>query len=143
MTLDQRLQVMRSIDKFDKIGRDGVVELLQKPDDEFGANLDPVRAELVGMFLDTKGETNEEAFVNLSKFFMQSSRVRTRLDLMCVLDEAVEPDGRTKWDRLLSMPTTEDQTWRDGCRPANIAWALDDMVNSLIASRRSRNKRRS
>lgn len=131
MTNSQYLQVLRSIDKFDKIGRDGVVALLQKPVDEFGANLDPVRAELVGMYLDTTGATNEETLDNIGAFFKRAARVRTRLDLMVMLEEAVEPGGKTKWDRLLAMPTNEDQTWNDGGRPANIAWALDDMVLAL------------
>lgn len=137
MTDPQYMQVLRSIDKFDKIGRDGVVALLQKPLEEFGANLDPVRAELVGMFLDTTGATNEETINNISAFFAHAGRVRTRLDLMVMLEEGVEPDGKTKWDRLLAKRANEDQTWSNGGRPANIAWALDDMVSVLISTRKS------
>lgn len=137
MTNPQYLQVLRSIDKFDKIGRDGVVALLQKPVEEFGANLDPIRAELIGMFLDTRGDTNEETLNNISLFFKHAGRVRTRLDLMVMLEEAVEPDGKTKWDHLLAMRANEDQTWSNGGRPANIAWALDDMVKVLISTRKS------
>lgn len=136
MTMDPRhLQVLRTIDKFDKIGRDGVVALLQKPVEEFGAGLDPVRAELVGLFLDTKGATNEETLNNMRAFFKHAGLVRTRLDLMVMLEEAVEADGTTKWDRLLALRANEDQTWSDGGRPANIAWALDDMVLVLNSCR--------
>lgn len=129
------LQALRSIDKFDKIGRGGVVELLQKPEEEFGANLDPVQAELIGMFLDVNGATNEETLNNMAEFFQHAGRIRTRVDLMVLLDSSEDASGKTKWDHLLAMRTNEDQTWRDGARPANVAWALDDMVKALISMR--------
>lgn len=132
---EQKLQTLRTIDKFDKIGRDGVVDLLQKDTDEFGANLDPVSAGLIGLFLDTDGATNEETLDNVKKFFKHAGRVRSRLQLMIALEETVDSDGKTKWDRLLEMQPNDDESWNDGGRPANIAWALDDMVE-VMASRR-------
>lgn len=127
--MDQRyLQVLRSIDKFDKIGREGVVELLQKPVEEFGADLDPVRAGLIGQFLDVRGKMNEETLSNMEAFFTHAGKVRRRLDLMVFLEETVGPDGKTKWDQLLEMRPNRDDTWSDGGRPANIAYALDDIA---------------
>ena len=125
------IQVLRTIDKLDKIGRDGVVDLLQKPVSEFGADLDPVRAALIGMFLDTGSDSNGQTLENIGVFFQSVARVRSRLDLMVALeDREVEP-GVTAWDRLLCLPCNDDETWRDGGRPANIAWALDDIVKAM------------
>lgn len=134
MIEEQRLQILRSIDKFDRIGRDGVVALLQKPAEEFGASLDPVSAGLVGLFLDTTGATNEETLNNIRTFFARLGRVRCRVDLMVAMEEQVEADGKTKWDRLLAMRANADETWNDGGRPANIGWALDDIVAALLST---------
>ena len=68
MTTETELQALRCIDKFDKIGRDGVVELLQKPPEEFGANLDPVSAGVIGLLLDTAGKTNESPRLLLESY---------------------------------------------------------------------------
>lgn len=122
MTNIQYIQICRSIDKFDKIGRDGVVFLLQKPIEEFGANISPVHAELIGRFLDIK------CISDLNAYFKYAQHIRTRLDLMVLLEKTIESDNITKWDQLLAMPSNEDQTWSNGGRPANIAWALDDMI---------------
>lgn len=134
---DRYLQVLRSIDKFDKIGRDGVLSLLQKPVEEFGANLDPVSAGIVGLFLDTSGETNDQTISNMMEFFKHASKVRCRLEVMAVLEESIEDDGKTAWDRLLAMRTNADETWNNDGRPANIAWALDDMVIALRSTIKS------
>lgn len=129
---EQQIQILRCIDKADKIGRDGVVALLQQPAEDYGAGLDPVRANLIGLYLDTKGETDEATIENLSKFFARASRVRARLDMMANLEEIEASDGTTAWDRLLAMPANTDQTWNNGGRPENIAWALDDLVKAAI-----------
>lgn len=47
----KEIQVLRIVDKFKKIGADGVMELLQKPYENHGANLDPLRAGMVVAFL--------------------------------------------------------------------------------------------
>ena len=130
----QDLQILRSIDKFDKIGRDGVIELLQKPEEEFGAGLDPVSAGLIGLFLDVSGSSNEETIDNLKAWYNHALKVRTRVGMMVILEESVEPNGTTKWDRLIAMRQNEDETWRDGGRPKNIAFALDDMIALFKAS---------
>ena len=119
-----KLQVLRTIDKFDKIGRDGVVELLQKPEEEFGANLLPVQAELIGDFLDVKLD-------DMPAFFAHAAGVMSRIKMMALLEDTIDPDGGTKWDKLLSMRQNEDQTWNNGGRPENIGWALDDMIKAL------------
>jgi histidyl-tRNA synthetase len=132
---EQYLQVLRSIDKYDKIGVDDVVELLQKPIEEFGANLDPISARFFGLFLKTTGETNKETLDNIEKLLKRAPRIRTRIDLIVLLEETLEPNGKTKWERLLEMRRNEDQSWNNGGRPANIAWALDDIVDALITKR--------
>lgn len=47
----QQLQIYRVIDKADKLGRIGVFELLQKPYEEFGANLDVLRSAMITNFI--------------------------------------------------------------------------------------------
>ncbi len=127
---DQKLAVLRSLDKADKLGRAGVVELLQKPFDEFGANLDPITAELLGQYVDCSGASNEQTLRKLNAFLPHAEGVRRRLDLIVLLD-ATPVDGVTGWDFLLEMRPNEDGTWRDGGRPANIAWALDDIASRI------------
>jgi hypothetical protein len=122
-------QVLRTIDKHDKIGTEGVVALLQKPPAEFGASLDPVTAGLVGQFLSIKGATNEETLDRLRSFFTHAGRVSSRLRLMAELERAETALGVTKWDELLDMPPNGNQTWDNGGRPENIGWALDDILD--------------
>ena len=56
----------------------------------------------------------------------------SRIDLMCALEETtVSPSGETAWDRLLSMARNEDETWGGNSRPANIGWALDDILAAI------------
>ena len=127
------IQVLRTIDKFDKIGRDGVVALLQKPADEFGAGLDPIRAELVGRFLDTKGASNAETLDAIKGFLASAGKIRTRMELLEALESTTKEDGRTGLDLLLALRPNEDQSWANGGRPENIAWALDDLVEASVA----------
>jgi len=121
-------QVLRTIDKVDKIGVAGVVDLLQRPAEEFGAGLDSVRAALIGRFLETKGETDAETIGNLAAFFRDTAQVMSRVDLMIQLEETVFGDRSTAWDLFLSMPTNTDDTWSATARPNNIGVALDDLV---------------
>jgi len=125
------LQVLRSIDKFDRIGRAGVVELLQKPASEFGADLDPVRAEFIGMMLDTRADTNEGTLAALTDLMGRAALVNSRLKLMALMENSVLPDGSTVWDRLIGMPVNADNSWSDDARPENIGWALDDILDAL------------
>ncbi len=68
----QRADVLRTIDKFDKVGEAGVRELLGKGrlDDSGayidGVGLDPAQAEPVIAFLTSKGANSEETLANLS-----------------------------------------------------------------------------
>lgn len=118
------LQILRCIDKTDKLGKDGVVELLQKPLSEFGADLDPVFAGVVGMLL--HADLN-----SVRNVLLRASRVRSRLALIVLLDETQHEDKPTALDYLISMPTNRDNTWSNGGRPENIAWALDDILELL------------
>lgn len=133
---EKQVQVLRTMDKCDKIGREGVIELLQKPPADFGADLDPIQAGLIGLFLDTSGTTNEETLKNIKGFFVRAGHVRARIDLMLALDQhVISADGTTAWDRLLSMSVNADETWARG-RPKNIGWALDDLL-SVISTLKS------
>ena len=131
-TEDTRAQVLRTIDKADKIGVAGVVELLQRPVEDFGAGLDPVRAALIGRFLETKGDTNEQTLANMRAWFDHAPQVMRRLDLAVTLDE-IAVGNRTALDVILALPARSDQTWSDGGRPANIGIALDDMIAAMNA----------
>ncbi|MDQ2091702.1 histidine--tRNA ligase [Marimonas arenosa] len=69
---EQAADVLRTIDKFDKVGEDGVRELLGKGRlDASGAYIDgvgltPEQSEPVIAFLTSKGATNEETLSNLT-----------------------------------------------------------------------------
>jgi hypothetical protein len=124
-----RLQFLRTIDKHDRLGTGGVIDLLQKPMPE-GPALDPVRAALVGEILDAQGGTNSETIQAMKSWFGRAQKITARLDFMVWLDDqsTYNEHGKTAWDRLIEMPTNADETWRDGGRPANIGWALDDLL---------------
>jgi len=126
----QRMQVLRTIDKFGKIGPDGVRELLQKPLAEFGAELDPVRAEFIVRLLTPAqpGGSNQEILRGIAELTSHAQLVGSRL--MAALEKTIVAEsGETAWDRLLAMPPNEDNSWSDGGRPQNIGWALDDLRN--------------
>ena len=124
-------QVLRTLDKADKIGVDGFIALLQEPPEKFGAGLDRFRAEWIGSFRRCTGRDNDETIANLRAWFEIAPTIRRRLDLMCALAKQTDAGGTTAWDRLLNMPDNDDQSWRDGGRPANIGWALDDLGAAL------------
>jgi hypothetical protein len=128
---EKQIQVLRTMDKLDRIGTEGVVALLQKPPAEFGAQLDIIQAELIGLFLGTTGETNEETIRNAEDFRSHAGKVMGRVEMMGFLEGHKVGDGETALDRLLAMPTNDDEVWSPGHRPKNIAWALDDLVSVL------------
>lgn len=140
MTTEKEIQVLRTIDKFDKIGADGVEELLQKSQEEYGAGLDKVRAKMVVEFLTCKGETNDKTLENMKRWFRLMPIIKRRLDLIDYLEtEEISPDY-TKWDQLLDMPTNEDETWSGNGRPKNIAYTLDDILMFLDKNSKSEQK---
>lgn len=132
----QKLQVLRTIDKADKIGINGVIDLLQKPTAEFGADVDPIRAAFLGMFLKT-GELDggRRTLAAMENLLDRAPVVRDRLVLMEVLEETIidRENDRTLWDELLAMAPNRDMSWRNGGRPENIAWALDDIATLIAA----------
>lgn len=128
MTNDQRLQVLREIDKLDKIGAAGV------------------RAMLTSGLTDASGAHNPG--VGLPPFiadFVIScvtapsvsalSTLLSRFDMIAFLEGHELKPGFTLFDRLLRLPTNEDETWNNGGRPKNLAWAIDDLVKSARALR--------
>ncbi|MEN0039851.1 MAG: hypothetical protein AAF764_00800 [Pseudomonadota bacterium] len=132
---NQRIQVLRTIDKMDKIGLNGVREKLQAPREEFGAELHPIQAELLCNFIRPDdgphgGCTIETLMARCKHLTLVSSRFK----LIELLDgKATEDaDGQTAWDRLLSMPVCARQSWENGCRPENIGWALDDLTQTIL-----------
>lgn len=114
-------QVLREIDKADKIGRDGVFAMLTTG-----------RTDASGAFVKGVGMQPFQAEFICSAVFGggldHTARIVLRVDLMAALDRG---DGETAWDRLLSMPANDDETWRNGGRPRNIGWALDDIVAAI------------
>jgi hypothetical protein len=135
---DFNLQVLRTIDKYDKIGADGVFRLLTDgmKDKESGAyipgvGLDKVNATLLVEFIQTTGNSNEETLENMEKWFSKAAKIKNRIDLMILMEETViDSKGTTLWDILIHMSQNENETWENGGRPKNIAWALDDILES-------------
>jgi hypothetical protein len=141
----QQTQVLRTMDKADKIGIAGVVEQLQRPAEQFGAGLTRTQARMIGAFMATKGADNYATLANMRAWFAEATAFNAAIttaaqDLMIVErcrlvnlldDEIVFSDGTTGLDRLMAMPTNADQTWRDGGRPENIAWAIDDILDAV------------
>lgn len=129
---EQEAQTLRTMDKFDKIGAAGVVELLQKPFEDFGANLTKEQAEIIGFFVSLRGVDNRETISNLVNLFSPNRRLPARLDLLDLL-EATPHDEHGDWlGYYLALPANKDQTWGRGGRPANVAWMLDDMVRLVF-----------
>ena len=121
-----RIQVLREIDKLDKIGPDGVRAMLttgaMDASGAFnkGVGLHPFQAE----FLISAISGNREDPLGHMR------RLCNRMDMLVALEETVldAQTGETAWERLLAMPRNADETWGQNSRPANIGWALDDLV---------------
>lgn len=130
---DQRLQALRTIDKWDKLGRDGVLALLQKDRAEFGSELQFWQAALLVDFIGSPTTGLDPKVIETK--LRDMTRIRSRFGLMAGLDSDATacPAGKTAWDRLIEMPTCKNQAWGNGCRPANIAWALDDIAAFLLS----------
>ncbi len=119
----QQLQTLRCIDKFDKLGREGVVELLQKSEDESGANLMSWQAELIGKYLDCSNASNAIEAVKSWQTFAE--KIRSRVELLTLLDAG---EGYTLLDRIIDYPANTDNTWSDTARPKHVGYALDDIL---------------
>lgn len=125
--------ILRTIDKADKIGIEGVIELLQKPVSQFGADLDKIRAAWIGEFISSRsadGDT-EKTLENMRAWFDRAPIVLRRMQMINVLDRVDLGDGYTKLDELIDMDQNEDETWTSTARPKNIGWALDDLIKVL------------
>ena len=136
------IQVLREIDKLDKIGLDGVCAMLgnglKDASGAFnkGVGLDPLQIGMVRLFLaNSKGATDVETIANLKQTMSHLNKIKSRIDLMVALEDNIVNNvtGETSWDCLLAMPQNSDETWGDNSRPANIAWALDDMIGAITA----------
>jgi len=132
---EKRIQVLRSLDKRDRVGVDGVIKLLttgrvdHSGDFTPGVGLSQAQAVTMLGLLDCV-----DACFNPGD--TRSVRVASRFALIARLDETVidAATGRTAWDALIDLPVNDDGTWTfDGGirRPRNIAWALDDLVDIL------------
>lgn len=113
MTSDAtRTDVLRAIDKHDKLGASGVFDLLTTG-----------RTDQSGAFTKGCGLSNGQAMAIIQ--FVESSnpqsQISARLALMCELESTVvdQNTGKTAWDMLLEM------------RPENIGWALDDIIEAI------------
>jgi len=97
------------------------------------ANLMEWQAELIGMFLDCASSSNEETIDNVRSRFSRASMIKNRILFMVELDQMKGPNGLTALDNLLAMETNSNETWENGNRPENIAFALDDMLKFIKA----------
>lgn len=107
---DLRLQVLRTLDKYDRVGDRGVFDLLTT------GRVDASGAATPGCGLSNGQAMGLIGFLNVGKENLISRRFR----LMVLLEETIIGEGgRTAWDALLDM------------RPVNIGWALDDLWEAL------------
>ena len=125
------LQFLRTIDKMDRIGLDGVCDLLAKPAEEYGAGLADYQVQMVRFFFAPSSRSDDSGTVSLDEMRSRLKhlyKVKSRLVMIALLEEGGEDGRETALDRLLAMRVSDDQSWSNGQRPANIAWAIDDLV---------------
>lgn len=131
MTKHTNLQVLREIDKLDKIGEAGVRAMLTDGmKDASGAfnagiGLHPAQAEFILACISGASDPLKRITMLCDRFAFMAKLEETVVD---------EKTGETAWDRLLNMPRNDNESWDNGGRPANIGWALDDLV---VAMRRT------
>jgi hypothetical protein len=118
MTDEKWLQVLRQIDKLDRVGLAGVFDRLTT-----GAKDDS------GAFVPGVGMDRANAATLLGLMNLQP--LTSRLELMVALEDHQRPDGSSAWDALLAMRPPADNSWRNGGRPENIGWALDDLIAGM------------
>jgi hypothetical protein len=119
---DTRLQVLRSLDKQDRLGEPAVLDLLTNG-----------RTDESGAFTPGCGLSNAQAVTLLGLLkcvdaafnlgHEHSVRIANRFEMIERLDAVILDiaSGRTAWDELIDM------------RPANIGWVLDDIVAAYEA----------
>ena len=127
MDPDCHTQVLREIDKLDKVGPIGVF-----------ARLTAGLTDTSGAAIEGAGLTNKQALIIMAGIASPISsspvvrKVSGRIAMMVALEKIETDDtGYTAWDRLIDMPVNDDETWSEGRRPRNIGWALDDIVALL------------
>ena len=114
------LQVLREVDKLDRLGPDQVrVNLVDV------AGVHPVQAEAIIAFVDQRFGAGVDG---MQRWF---DVIGTRFELMIALQECDVGNGRTAWDVLIETPTNADNSWEGGGRPENIGFALDDIVQLI------------
>jgi len=107
---DQRANVLRTIDKFDKVGESGVRELLGKGRlDASGAYIDGVglsdaQAEPVVAFLTSKSDTTEGTLANLRAAIGESSIGATGVDELQTMADLLAAGGYGP-DRIVIDPS--------------------------------------
>lgn len=137
---EERKNILRQIDKFDKIGIDGVCAMLgdgltdKSGAFNKGAGLLPIQVSIIRLFLESgrEAKTYEE---QLNAFAETEKHIRcahNRIELMAKLEESViDEHGATAWDRFLALRPNADNSWSDGGRPKNVGWALDDILENV------------
>lgn len=119
--LSKATEALRAIDAYDRIGARGVFDRLTAG-----------RLDDSGDFKPGVGATPSQAVVLCG---MLNREIGDRVKLMASLENTVVgPSGETAWDRLLAMEINADELWKDGRRPGNIAFALDDIMKLTRAS---------
>ena len=106
----KKLQIYRSIDKYERVGDQGLFDLLTK------GRMDKSGAFIPGCGLENRQALAIVAFVNCGK----NTLVAKRFAMMERLEgSTIDDSGKTAWDLLLDM------------QPKNIGWALDDLVDAM------------
>jgi hypothetical protein len=143
---DRALQVLRELDKLEKLGLDGVCAMLgdglKDASGAFnkGVGLHPLQIGMIRLFfsktLSKAEDKNDLILQRIRSAIDHLSKIRNRVDMMACLEETACADGRTAWNDFLAMPANSDNTWSTPPlrRPQNIAWALDDMCAAIQAA---------
>ncbi len=129
--INQEIQVLRTIDKLDRLGLPEVIRLLGEKEENYGANLDKIQITVITDFFQVSGNTNKETISNLKSFFAKTKLINERMSLIAFFENIIVEDGYTLWDYIIDIPTNEDETWSNGKRPKNIGWALDDLFKII------------
>lgn len=122
--MNDTTQILREIDKLDRIGIDGVYSMLTKGmldksvSFNKGVGLHPFQSNFIIACITAK----KLDFI---------SQLFSRINLMVTLEKIQINENETAWDKLINMEQNKDNTWKNNKRPENIGWALDDLLRIL------------
>lgn len=135
MTTPTEAAVLRTVDKFDDVGPEGVMARLTTGLTDAsgarieGAGIHPIQAGAIVAFLDGRFGEGVDGMEGWFKY------IGGRLQMMAALEQVPLAGGGTLLDKLIDMPQNEDNTWSETGRPQNIGWALDDLLEFVKSSK--------